>query len=378
MYFYKSPFAIGLVIVILVLLAAGLTAWQFVSIKSTGAPLGPAARTPTHILQLISTTERYLPKLHRAPGKDRFRMDLLVISIADPARQETFTLLRQQQANSLTPITKILGAEGDVVWIQALDIFAVNLKTRRIAREADLRKANPELEVFLSSAKPQFDGRFVAVSPDWSRAYEFSGETLKASACAPPARGSWMEEQASVRLEVSLCSGGLISSNEWIAVATPEDAKSDFKPGFALPRDFSAGEKDRARQLYRGTADASATRPRIATSDRVNAVEYRAATFLRAKPAGAILQAGNPASQFLLHRGGPDLFAPFTLTRLASDGKELWNSATGIGRLSQVLPGTATIALIGERPPVPNQVPEPILVLIDATIGATNTVSLWR
>ncbi len=376
--YYKSPLAIPLAIVVVVVLAAGLAAWQFVSIKSTGTPLGPAARTSTHVFQLISTTERYLPKLHRAPGSDRFRIDLLVIPIGDPAKQETYTLLRQQQANALTPMTKILGSEGDVVWVQALDVFAVNRKTKRIAREADLRKANPALEVFLNSAKPQFTDRFVAVSPDWSQAYEFSGETLKANPCPPPARGSWMEEQFNGRIEGSLCSGGLISSNGWIAVATADDARNDFKPGFSLPRDFTASEKDRNRQLHRGTADTSQARPPIQTQQRIAETEYRAATFLRARPGGTILRATNPDSVFLLYRTGTELFAPLTLTRLAPDGKAVWNSATGIGRLEQVLPGEEVIALIGERPAVPNKVSEPILVLINNGTGQTQTNSLWR
>ena len=376
--YYKSPLAIGLVVVILVLLAVGLAAWQFVSIKSTGTPLGPALRTPTHVFQLISTTERYLPKLHRAPGKDRFRIDLLVVSIADPTRPETFTLLRQHQANALTPMTKILGADGDVVWVQALDLFAVNLKTGKILREADLKRLNPELEVFLNSAKPQFTDRFVAVAPDWSYAYEFPAETFKANACPPPARGSWIEEQSSGRIEHSLCSGGLISANDWIAVATAEDARSDFKPGFSLPRDFTAGEKDRSRQLYRGTADSTQARPPIQSSQRISEAEYRQANFLRANPGGTILRAQNPDSVFLLYRTGTELFAPHTLTRLAPDGKAIWDAATGIGRLEQVLPGENTIVLKGERPPVPNKVSEPILVLINTTTGAPHTVSFWR
>ncbi len=376
--YYKSPLAIGLVIVILVLLAVGLAAWQFVSIKSTGTPLGPAFRTPTHILQLIATTERYLPKLHRAPGRDRFRIDLLAIAIADPTQQQTFTLLRQQQANALTPITKILGADGDVVWIQALDLFAVNLKTGRIAREADLRKLNPELELFLASAKPSFTERLVAVSPDWSQAYAFAAETLKATACPPPPRSSGMEALGKDRLEGSLCSGGVLGSNEWIAVATPDDARSDFKVGFSLSRDFPAGEKDRNRQLYRGTADYSEKRPPIQSFAKLSETEYRAATFLRAQPGGPIHRATNPDSVFLIHRAGTELFAPYTLTRLAPDGKVLWNAATGIGRLEQVLPGAETIVLKGERTPEPNKVPEPILVLVAVATGTSKSVSLWR
>lgn len=376
--YYKSPLAIGLVIAVLVLVGAGLAAWHFVTIKSTGVPLGPAVRTPTHILQLISTTERYLPTLHRHRGKDRFRIDLLAISLAEPARQKTFTLLRQQKANALTPVTKILGMDGDVAWVQALSLFAVNLKTERIVREADLRRLNPELDLFLNAARGEVTDRLLAVSPDWSQAYAFSAETFKATAVPPPPRGSWIEERSGDRLENSLCSGGLVTSGEWLVVLTAEDARRDFRPGFTLPRDFTAGEKDQARQLYRGTVDKGQPRPRIESCDRIAETEYRAATFLRAQPGGPILRTSDPDSLFLLHRSGTELFAPFTLTRLGLDGKPLWSADAGIGRLGQVLPGTESIALIGERPPVPGQVPEPILVFVNSATGEVATVSLWR
>ena len=194
---------------------------------------------------------------------------------------------------------------------------------------------------------------------------------------APP-RKSGLEALAQDRIENSLCSGGLISPDEWIAVATANDAKSDFKPGFSLPRDFSAGEKDHVRQLYRGKVNTSETRPRIESSECFSATEYRAATFLRATPGGAILQAKNPGSLFLLHRTGKELFAPFTLTRMGADGKAIWDTATSLGRLQQVLPGMDNIALIGERPPMSNKVSEPVLVFVNIATGATNAVSLWR
>lgn len=375
---YSTALAKWLGLGLVVLFFAGLAAWQFVSIKSTGTPLGQALRTETHVFQLILTQERYLPSLHRNPSKDRYRIDLLAIPLADPAKQETFTLIRQQQANAATPMTKILGVAGDVVWINALDTFAVNLRTKRVANGKALRKANPELETFLHSARPEFAEGFVMVSPDWSYAYEFSGETLKANVCPPPDRGNLIDELSNLRIERSLCSGGVIGGNDWIAVATPEDAKSDFKLGFSLSRDFTPGEKDQPRQLYRGTADYSEKRPPIQSFAKLSEKEYRAATFLRSKPSGPIHRATNPDSVFLIHRAGTELFAPYTLTRLAPDGKELWSADTGLGRLEQVLPSDKTIVLKGERTPVPNKVPEPIVVLINTTTGATNTVSLWR
>lgn len=371
---FVAMLALGLVVMVFI----GVAAWQFISIESTGSPLGLALKSPTHVLQLISTTERYLPRLHRAPDKDRFRIDLLAVSLEDPAVLETFTLQRQKQSNALTPMTKILGVDGDVVWIQALEIFAVNLKTKRISREADLRKANPELELFFASAKPSFTDRFIAASPDWTRAYEFSAETLKASACNPPDRSGWLDEQSKGRLEHSLCSGGLISENEWIAIATPEDAKADFKPGFSLPRDFTAGEKDQQRMLYHGRTDESSPRRKVESATPLSPALYRAAAFLRSEPRGPLLRVGDPNGVFLIHRGGTELFAPFSLTRVGHDGKESWSSTTGLGRVWQILPGGKVIAMTGERTPVPGKASEPILVLLNTATGQTNTISLWR
>lgn len=375
---YSSPFAKWLTLGVLALIFASIAAWQLVSIKSTGTPLGPALRSATHVFQLIDTQERYLPSLHRNASKNRFSIDLLVIPIADPSKQEIFKLIRQQQSNALTPMTKILGVDGDVVWIQALDTFAVNLRTKRVANESDLRKANPELALFLQSAKPEFTDRFLAISPDWHQAYAFSGETLKASSHQPPPRDSWLDEQRSSRVENSLCSGGLISASEWISIATPEEARNNFKIGFSLPRDFSSHEKNQQFQLYRGTTDTSESRPKILQFSRVSETEFRAANFLRTHPNDAILHANNPDSVFLLHQSGPQLFAPFSLTRLTPDGKIIWSTSTGIGRLSQTLPSTDVIALLGETPQVENIVSEPLLVLINVASGKAKTVILWQ
>ena len=180
------------------------------------------------------------------------------------------------------------------------------------------------------------------------------------------------------RFLIDIHTTGTRDAEEWIAVVTAADAKSDFKTGFSLPSEFTAGEKDQARQLFHGTADTSQSRARIENSERLGTAEFRAANFLRAKAGGPILRSSNSDSVFLLHRVGAELFAPFTLTRMNRDGKPLWSTATGIGRLQQVLPGADAIALIGERTPAPNKVPEPILVLVSATTGTTSTVSLWR
>ena len=63
--------------------------------------------------------------------------------------------------------------------------------------------------------------------------------------------------------------------------------------------------------------------------------------------------------------------------RVDSSGAVAWSIDTGIGTLRQVLPDPATPALIGERPKVPDQLSEPILVVVDAATGRLTTHSLW-
>ena len=85
-----------------------------------------------------------------------------------------------------------------------------------------------------------------------------------------------------------------------------------------------------------------------------------------------------PDGVVLLHRVGTELFAPYALTLLSPEAKELWTASIGLGRVEQVLPGEKVILIKGERPPVQNKVPEPLLVSVDVATGAIQAVSLWR
>jgi hypothetical protein len=373
---YKTLIPVAIVVIILVLLTVALAAWHFVSIKSTGTPLGPAVRLPNHIAQIIVTTERYLPTLHRAPGKDRFRLDLLVISTTDPAQQETFTLQRQQQANALQPMTKILGGSGNVVWVQALDLFAVNLETKRVVRSADIAKLNPELAVFLASARHEFKDQLIVVSPDQQQAYAIDATTFKASPVPVPRTAGWINPHAAPK--VLLCAGGLLASNEWFGMLTAKDLASDFKPGFRAPLDSPFNPANELRQLYRGRLDGSAPRPRIEAMELIAETPYPNAALVRRADGAGLLRLAAPDSVLLTHRASAALNAPLLVSRATPDGKIIWTVDTGMGRLEQVLPGAEVIAFIGARPAVPNNVPEPILVLVNTGTGGLKTVSLWR
>jgi hypothetical protein len=68
------------------------------------------------------------------------------------------------------------------------------------------------------------------------------------------------------------------------------------------------------------------------------------------------------------------------VSRKDAQGKALWSTNTNLYRftLKQILPGPQIIALIGERPPIPDKLSEPLLVLVDLTTGKQTTHSLWR
>ena len=373
---YKTPCAIGLIVILLVLLAVGLAARQFLSIKSTGIPLGPAVRLPNDIAQIIRTTERYLPTLHRNPDQDRFRLDLLVVALADPARQETITLIRQQDRSALQPMTKILGGDGPVVWVQALDLFAVNLETKRLLRLADLKKLNPELEVFLTRARFDFEDRLIAVSPDQQQAYAFPADTFKATPCAVPRRTGWVNPTAEA--SDGLCAGVMLTPTDWIGAVGAKELASDYRPGSWLPLDFAVNAKADVRQLYRGQIVPEGGRSRLQRVERMAETEYRDAAFVRSARKKAALRLTAPDGVLLTYRSAPAPHGNLVVTRLTANGESQWTADTGIGRVEQILPGATAVAFIGERPPVPDKVSEPILVVVNTATGAANTVSLWR
>lgn len=369
---------IGIVVTILVLVFVGLAAWQFVTIKSTGTPLGSAIRAPQHILQIISTQERYLPSLHRNHSKDRFRLDLLIVSTTDPTRQNMVTLIRQQKANALQPMTKLLGTDGDVVWVQALDLFAVNLKTRRVLRLRDVQKTNPELEQFLGVATFDFEEQLIAISPDQRQAYAVSAETLKVTSTTVPRRtgADWLSRNAGA--EVMLCSGGMIAPDEWLGALAAKELTGSFKPGLSLPRDFSVNTANEIRQLHRARIATNDVRPRVETIERISETEYRNGAFIRSDRNSTILRLPQPDSVLVTWRTSFLKDGTTLMARIEPSGQILWITDTGIDYLKQILPGVEMTAFIGERPPVPDKVSEPILVLVNTATGAKQEVSLWR
>ena len=373
---FRAVILAALIAVILVISTVAIGVWHFGMIKSKGIPLGPAVRLPGHIGLIIRTTEPYLPTLHRNPDNDRYCIDLLVISLTDPPKQETINLLHKQERNALQPMTKILGGTGDIVWVQALDLFAVNLKTKRVVSSSDIIQLNPKLAVFFNSAHFEFKDRLIAVADDQQEAYAIDDITFKTKPVPVPRSVAWVNPNAAP--ESLLCAGGLLTPNEWLGVLTAKDLARDFKSGSSVPRDSPLNPNDELRRLYRGRLDSSATRPRIKSMESIGEVTYQNGALIRSAEGPSLLRLTAPDSVLLTHRSSIGSTGTLLVSRLEPNGKTSWTADTGIGILQQVLPGEKFTAFIGTRPAIPEKLPEPILVIVNTDAGGMTAHSLWR
>jgi hypothetical protein len=112
----------------------------------------------------------------------------------------------------------------------------------------------------------------------------------------------------------------------------------------------------------------------------LSADEFFNAAFVRSANAGEPIRVASPDSFLMAFNASPSLGATVVVARVDGSGKLLWRVDTGIERfkLSQILPGSPWVAFIGTRPPVPDKLPEPLLVRVNSETGALITTSLWK
>lgn len=87
-----------------------------------------------------------------------------------------------------------------------------------------------------------------------------------------------------------------------------------------------------------------------------------------------------PGASLSFQTSAPGPGGTVVVSRKDAQGKVLWSTNTNLDRftLKQILPGPQVIALIGERPPIPDKLSEPLLVLVDVNTGRLTSHSLWR
>ena len=107
-----------------------------------------------------------------------------------------------------------------------------------------------------------------------------------------------------------------------------------------------------------------------------SAIKLMVASLLTDEP----LRLTNPDSALMIHTSAPGQAGTLVVSRVDMQGKLLWSTDTGLHRFSlkQILPGEDVLAFVGERPPIPDKLSEPLIVLVDTQTGKLTTYTLWR
>lgn len=98
--------------------------------------------------------------------------------------------------------------------------------------------------------------------------------------------------------------------------------------------------------------------------------------------AGPELRDGKHYKASYIRGGAPGLYTYFTKpglygTVVIGSTSPAWTLETGLYKLDQILPGSDVLAVAGTKPPIPDKLSEPLLMLIDIKTGQASTHSLW-
>jgi hypothetical protein len=375
----KAKLMTLLAVIVLILAAAAIGFKSMFSVRSSsGTPLGLSLRTPEHIATLIQTLESYVPSLHRDPSKDRYRLALLLTPQDGSSPGKMIPLAQHRPAGEFS-LVKLLGCDGTTLWFNLNGIGGVDLQSGKRIGEAELRRANPSLgESWDDQRRMEFDQRLRVTTADRQRVYEVTPETLQ----AVPAGPRVAKFPLGPALQDFLSSGVRPSPTEWLGLHSAKAAAGEYKPKARLSRLNRAEDAKELRSLYRAQLGPEMDRGNreILSQERVFLDEYFNAAFVRTGSEADPVRLSEPDSFLMIYTSKPGLGGTVMLARVDATGKILWKTDTGIERfkLAQILPDARFIAFTGTRPPVPDKVSEPILVIVDNQSGVASTVSLWQ
>jgi len=372
--FQRLRMFLALGVAAIALLFALVFGTPLLRVKTIGSPIGPSVQTAEHVATLTLRVEPYLPIGQRRKD-NQYRFDLLIHSKSEAVSRRVISLARHRPNSAAVTRAALLGADGDVVWLQLPEITACNLRTGTVITAADLERANPALGELIANGHYEIDGRLRVSSRDQQRWFEFDSATLAAVPVAKPARTGWRDPVT--KPESFLCQGGRLSPTEWIGVHSAPELARNFKPRLSVPKE-AAFEKTRVpRQLHRGQLETSGARTALVEMVPLSADDYIAGGLVRAARDAGPLRLDGPDSVLVVHRVGQVPGDALVVTRVDRSGRPAWKAESGLGEFDQVLPDVRILSLRGRRPSVPDKVPEPLLVMIDVATGKVATRSLW-
>lgn len=325
---------LGILVAVLLIAALGIRAFR---IKSTATPMGTSIRVGETIVTMMNRREPYMATLHRDPGKDRYTIGLLIQSARDPAVREFVTIATGQRAVD-TPLMDFIAVEGNVVWFRAAEVGAYDVGRRKL----------------------------LAREPGWSPtppAKQFSAAELS------------RDERAVMGM---LIAGGEPTPTQWLAALNQTEITRNwgYGPGASITVSMPIERTREPRRLYITETERVNSDLRIKRLEPLGGDSMLNAGFVRATRYGEILRLAG-GGFLLLYETTPNLDRTVMAARVDGAGRIVWSTDTGIGDLRAILPDPAFPALAGEPPMVPDKVPEPRLVVLDAATGRAAIHSLW-
>lgn len=335
----RSAFALAVLVVSLVF---GGIMWiknkVLVIDPGKGTPIGLSVRTDRHIATLIQTLEPYTPTLNRDHSKDTYAISLFIVPL-DGTDTRHVSISGGHSANSLG-LVKVLGSDGRTLWVDVNGVGGVDLETFELLKGAAVPDTPPG--------------------------------NLEGATRFPIAP----------RTEAYLGAGYFTGPDSWLGLISAEELEGAFKPGKWLRSIVPAEDAKQLRRFFRGTVgDTASTGSRqIVAMAPIGEAGYLNAAFLRMDDASAPLRLADPDGALMVYTSAPGLTGTLMVARVDTAGNIRWQLDTGIDRfrLQQILPGESSFAFVGTRVPVPDKVPEPILVIVDSTTGEVRTHSLWQ
>ena len=377
----KDRLVIALAILSLSLVAGAATVRKIFSVKSPhGSPAGSSARASGTIATLIRTLEPYTATLHRNPGNDRYRVALFVQPVEGRSPGRMIRIGKGFRAEELR-LARIIGYDGSVVWCNVNGLVGVELRTDRILGGEDLRRANPSFdEVWDDTRRISFDGRLRVTTPDRKRTLAVEPGTLET---VPVLVDRAFDPRPLDPTPVDfLASGARPSPTEWLGLHSAREVELEFEPRSWLRPLNRAKDAKELRRFYRGLLGPELDRSvrQILSMTPLSDDGYLSGAFMRADLEADPIRLSGPDGFLILYTSEPGSKGRLVVGRVDTAGTPIWNVDTGIDRfqLRQILPDARFIAFIGTRPPIPDKVPEPVLVILDTQSGAASTTSLWQ
>lgn len=362
---------------------AGALMWfsgkAFTVEPASGVPLGDVVRTDTVIASLIQKTDPHLPRWSGRGGDDTTSISILLIPL-DGAKPRLVPVV-----SKLTPsayqLARIMGADGRTLWFDVAGLHGVRLDDYRLVTTGQLRAANPSLPADWwedQRGMDVVDGRLRVVRRDRSAALGIDPVTLVATPESPHRSNARFERHE----PADNLAAGVMMGDAWLGLHSETEASRAFAPGKWVRPVERADETKQMRRLYRATlGDATdGGRRRIRAIATLGATEFYSAAFLRLDERSAPLRVSDPDSALIAYTSAPGLRGTLVVSRVDANGRQLWTTDTGLDRfqLRQILPGADAFAFVGTRPPIPDKLSEPLVVLIDNRSGEATTHSLWR